>query len=265
LNEQQHYEEDMVGAYALDALEGDELEAFEAHLPACASCRAEVAELRQVVDVLPLAVERVEPPVDLRARILRDATGDGPHALAVLPGGRDDPSRATRARRFPQLDQRTTLFALAAAAVLVLALGVWNVALQTGGGGSTPTADYRPVLAALTSGASVSPVAPTSAGFRAHAALIQPRHARTAYFVVTDLPKAPTDEVYQLWLMRGPPTPQAKPVSAGVFSSSGTGTQVVKLPISSRGYTLTAVTVEHGPNGSRGPTTKPILLGRLTA
>jgi anti-sigma factor RsiW len=41
------------GAYVLGALAGDEREAFDGHLRTCPTCRAEVAELREVADALP--------------------------------------------------------------------------------------------------------------------------------------------------------------------------------------------------------------------
>jgi len=44
--------EELLGAYCLDAVEPDEREAIEAHLPDCPRCRAEVAELREVSALL---------------------------------------------------------------------------------------------------------------------------------------------------------------------------------------------------------------------
>ena len=42
----------LLGAYALDAVEGDERAAVEEHLLSCARCRAEVAEHREVAALL---------------------------------------------------------------------------------------------------------------------------------------------------------------------------------------------------------------------
>ena len=61
MNDHTH-DSDLVGPYVLDALEPDEREAFDVHLKTCASCRAEVAQLSQVVNVLPLTCDSVEPP-----------------------------------------------------------------------------------------------------------------------------------------------------------------------------------------------------------
>jgi hypothetical protein len=49
--------DDLVGAYLLDALTDDEREAFEAYLSTSESTRLEVAQLRPVVDLLPLTLD----------------------------------------------------------------------------------------------------------------------------------------------------------------------------------------------------------------
>lgn len=58
-----------VGAYLLGALPDDEHAAFEAHLPGCADCRAEVDELGDLPDLLALA----------------DAPDDGPDVVGEAP------------------------------------------------------------------------------------------------------------------------------------------------------------------------------------
>lgn len=95
--------DDLVGAYLLDALTDEEREAFEAYLLTSESMRLEVAQLRPVVDLLPLTLEvrrdnpqfaELTPSPELRDRILaaiRDEAvlaGDdeaAAHAEAVTP------------------------------------------------------------------------------------------------------------------------------------------------------------------------------------
>ena len=57
------------GAYALDALDGDEAIAFERHLESCASCRDEVRSLRETLPALADASAE-EPPTRLRGAVL---------------------------------------------------------------------------------------------------------------------------------------------------------------------------------------------------
>ena len=59
-----------LGAYALGALPEDERAKLERHLQECPSCRRELAELQAAVDVLPGAAPPVQPPPELRARIV---------------------------------------------------------------------------------------------------------------------------------------------------------------------------------------------------
>ncbi|HEU5434549.1 MAG TPA: zf-HC2 domain-containing protein, partial [Thermomicrobiales bacterium] len=60
---------ELLGAYALGAVEPRERAALDAHLRTCASCQVELAELRGAVAALPLVVEEREPPAALRGRI----------------------------------------------------------------------------------------------------------------------------------------------------------------------------------------------------
>jgi hypothetical protein len=86
---------DLLGAYALDALEPDEVELLERHLETCPRCRAELAGHREVTGLLgfagqeaPAGVwERIvssmqEPPPALRLQRVDAATLD---TIAALP------------------------------------------------------------------------------------------------------------------------------------------------------------------------------------
>src|SRR5687767_20703 len=71
---------DLLGAYALDALEPAELQAVDRHVQGCRACRAEVAEHREVAglltpgwgkppaglwDRIATSLEEKPPPLDL--------------------------------------------------------------------------------------------------------------------------------------------------------------------------------------------------------
>jgi anti-sigma-K factor RskA len=61
-------------AYALGALDGDELREFEGHLQSgCSVCAAEVSSAREVVNILPLALPRSIISPDLKERIFFSA------------------------------------------------------------------------------------------------------------------------------------------------------------------------------------------------
>jgi Putative zinc-finger len=65
---------ELLGAYALEHLEGDEQAGLEAHLDGCAQCRAELASLQPVAGMLPHADPSrfgpaPQPPPELGQRI----------------------------------------------------------------------------------------------------------------------------------------------------------------------------------------------------
>jgi anti-sigma-K factor RskA len=115
--------DELLAAYALEALSPIEAQAVRAHLASCRRHDEALAAHRSVAGRLALAVEEREPPPALRARLL-DAFDDerarrtaGPARLVALR------------RRFAPL---------AAAAVLVLAVAgllTWNLILQLDGDG----------------------------------------------------------------------------------------------------------------------------------
>ncbi len=63
----------LTGAYALGALTDSERRELETHLPTCAECTREVAELTRVATGLAQVVPQVDPPAGLRERVLRAA------------------------------------------------------------------------------------------------------------------------------------------------------------------------------------------------
>lgn len=245
------HDDDMAAAYVLDALSPNELEEFEAHLAGCDQCQAEVAALRQVVDVLPLAVEPVEPSASLRSRILEAAESDPGEAprLGILAGGKQAPAPKTgRRNRLP-----TALLATAAA-VVIAGLGIRDIELQNTQ--SQMLGLQGQVQAALASGATVNRVGGTAANPRASASLIQAPHH--AYLVVGGLQPSPASKVYQVWYVHGKAVK-----SAGVFTYSH-GSKIVPLPPTS-GTAVTAVTMEPGPHGSKLPTGPKVLVGAVHA
>lgn len=251
-NEDEH---DQVGAYVLDALEPEERRAFEEHLRTCPECRAEVRELAGVADALALTAEPVEPPDGLRQRIM-DAVAaeeDTRPQLTALPGGRPAPRRRSPWRL-------AEIVGLAAAVVLLVGLGLWNIRLQQNISRDRSALAYqRQVSRALAAGATVSDITGIGPGQGASAALVQPRGPKPAYLVVMNLPANRPNRVYELWLIRA----HQAPVPARVFPYRGSAPEVVPLPMPAHGYSLAAVTIEPGPHGSKAPTGAKVLVGPI--
>ena len=61
---------DLIPAYALGALEPDEVDAVERHLATCAACRAELRLQRRVAEELLVAAPQRSAPPRVRQRLL---------------------------------------------------------------------------------------------------------------------------------------------------------------------------------------------------
>jgi hypothetical protein len=71
--------------YALDALTGEDLERFEAHLAECGPCSRQLDGLRGAAGSLAFAVEGPAPPPALRGRILQAAHDEGQYVVPLRP------------------------------------------------------------------------------------------------------------------------------------------------------------------------------------
>jgi hypothetical protein len=115
---------ELLGVYALGQLKGDERAGLEAHLEGCAQCRAELALLKPVAEMLPHAdparfESAPKPPPELGARI-----------AATIAGERQKVERTRRRRVFGGFALGGATAALAAAVLAIFVLG--------GGGGGEP-------------------------------------------------------------------------------------------------------------------------------
>jgi len=102
---------EILGAYALDALEPDEADMVQAHVADCPICQAELASFAQVAGRLADLSPSRQPAPDLRGRVLAAVEGEAYR----------QPSTARRiSRRLPSLR-----WLAAAAAVVLLSSQVW--------------------------------------------------------------------------------------------------------------------------------------------
>ena len=215
-------------AYVLGALE--DCESFREHLQTCAGCRAEVAELQGVVDLLAETVDPVAAPANLRARVMESVRGEAD--LLSAAGERADRPSA-RARR------GWTLGLSFGAAGAAIAAAVVAIVLTTGSSG--PSVRVRQAtLTASESGAQGKLVER-----RGHGEL-----------VLRGMRPAPRGRIFEVWLLkRGETAPTA---TNALFGVTRAGTATVSIPGDLRG--VTQVLVTHEPlGGSRAPTSAPFL------
>jgi hypothetical protein len=189
--------QDLLGAYALDAVEGDEADAVELHLRDCARCRAEVETHRQTAAFLSYTGEAAPPVVwDRIAQALEETPGtDVPRLLPFAGRG-----TATRSRRWPQWA------AASVAAAVIALLGV--VVVQQGReidrirvAQQTPDPRAREIQLTAASGGDVL----------ARAVMLPDG---SGYLIAGDLPALPNHLTYQLWGVIGDRT-----VSLGVLGA----------------------------------------------
>jgi len=185
---------ELAGPYALDALDGDDLRAFERHLEGCDECRAEVDELRDAAAALANGIEPVEPPPALRSRILAEARRGGD----VVP---------LRRKRFALSPSLLTATA-AAAAVVAVGLGIWSGSLsQSLDRERSARAAERAALAIA-----ADPTARRIPVSGARGALYVTPAGRAA-LALLDLEPPPDGKTYEAWVFEG-----ETPKPAGTFS-----------------------------------------------
>jgi anti-sigma-K factor RskA len=75
---------DLTAAYALDALDPDQVEAYERHLSQCEECREQLAELNETATALAFATVAPAPPARLRTSILDAAAAERTNVVPLL-------------------------------------------------------------------------------------------------------------------------------------------------------------------------------------
>jgi anti-sigma-K factor RskA len=223
------------GAFVLGALEPEERAAFSEHLHSCDHCRREVSELRVAAEALPLTAEPVDPPPELRDRIMAVVRAEAPAPdEAARRERRDRAAGRARGRRLA-----VGRAPLAVAACALLALGV---ALGVLAGGDDGGGDARSVPAEVA-------VAGASGTLRVE-------DDGDARLVVRGLPAPPAGRVYQVW--RQVPGEDAPRPTDALFSVSRDGTATVDVPGGVDGVERVLVSDEPR-RGSRAPTGEVVL------
>ena len=172
--------EELLAGHALGVLDADEADLAERalveHVPECSRCRRALGGYQALAGDLALAAAPAAPPDGLRRRVVRAARRARPGVTAALP----------------------RWIGVAAAAIAVAALAVWNLLMV----GRLDRAEARQALmveavaAVGRPDASVVPM-PGRPGVRAAMIYVGDRHE--AYFVASGLPEPEGD--YQLWLV----------------------------------------------------------------
>jgi hypothetical protein len=220
-------------AYVLSALEDGEAQSLGEHLPACTTCREEVAQLQQVADALAVGVPRADAPAGLAARIM--ATVYAEAELLSAAGHNADrvaPARSVRRGLIP-----------AFAAAVALAAGLLIGAFAIDPGSSEHTEVIRAVV--------VAPGYHATADLRKVGAHLQ--------LIVEGMPAPPPGRIYEVWLERGTEAPAPTDV---LFSVTRRGAGTVGVPGDLQGVSHVLVTDEP-LGGSLKPTRTPVIVAKV--
>ena len=221
----------LMAPYALDALDPDERDRFEAHLDQCVDCQVEIAGFMATAVRLGDAVSHTPPPA-LRDRLLAE--------ISTTPQQRPIVSSLAERRTL-----RRTLPRLAvAAAFLIGAVGTGGYVVERQN--ATQEHDQNVAISSVLSADDVSSQAKSfSAG--GSVKLYSSASADSAVIIAKDLPKPADGKVYQVWMIDS-----AGPTSQGTFHTNG---QMIMKGVA--GADRVAVTVEP-EGGSKQPTSAPV-------
>lgn len=232
--------DELIAAYSLGAVDTAEAALVRRHLPDCVECQETLLRMTEVVAVLPLSLEEVDPPRELRDRIMSGiaASGSVPtnRTLKVVA----DPERSGNLlflRRVPSWAP------VAAAAVLLAAMFGWNLSLQNRHAVTAPSTQQ----ASLVDGAH-SPVG----------AVTYMKDRQVAFVTFNALTAPAAGKTYELWVIPAGGKPQA----AGVFLPDPDGSKVLVLNRAIGHGDIVAVT-EEAPGGVTQPTGAPVITAQL--
>jgi len=226
---------DNIPAYAIGALDVDDIAALEAHLKTCASCQTELAAYRAVSASLLTATPPKQPSAELRKRL-----------QSRLPSAQK-PARPRFAWSFGQL-------AVGMALVLLLALNTYSIlqmrSLQLAQ--TQLTRQYRTgqTLISMLSYPTTERLAISADSVVG--SLLLDKDRNIVALIVWNMPQLQEDKTYQIWLI----DPQGERVSAGIFrpeSGQAYTTQIAFPEQNLSSFVGIGVTVEPA-GGSAAPT-----------
>ena len=284
----------MLAAQALGALDAAEARELEGHLLTCAECRAEAEEWNDTAAALAYTAPAIEPPAELRSRILASARAEGAQERARQPvkaastvvEGKGAQSSREEAKVVPFVrperrawSTASTIAALAASlafvALIISLVMLWNrynetrqEVAQLSTRLSEAQAEVvrerasfereREVLELITArDAQVATLAGTDMAKSARAKFVFDRNSGRAMLMTYDLPPAPEGKAYQLWFIE-----EGKaPMPGRVFITDATGRAEMReqVPVEGRNAKVFAVTLEPA-GGTNAPTSQPYLL-----
>jgi anti-sigma-K factor RskA len=221
------------GLYAVDALEGDELARFEAHLATCPECQAEIDGFHETTAALASSVTAV-PPSAARDAVLAEVA-----RTRQVPPVIDEVAAHRTRRRWG------AVVAIAAAVVVIAAIA--GVLVRN----ASTHARETDQIAAVVSRSDAQTVK-LSGEDPASVKLVWSPSAGEAVLLSDDLAPPPDGKTYELWALAG-----GTPTRAALFRPDDDGTLRAHFPADMHGVDAVGVTVE--PSGGSATPTLPMI------
>lgn len=245
--------EELAGAFALGALDPDEDAAVRVHLADCREAHPELEAALGAGIVMAESLEPVAPSADLRDRLM--ATIERTPQTNRQPDA--EPPRRSRRGWLDWFSPRVARPLAIAAVAAVIAVGAWNIGLQSQlAERDTALAARDAALRAVANAISGGQAAFRVEGQAGHGYVVE-TPGEGAALVVTDLADLPPDRIYELWLLN----PAGAPVAVGTLTSTEDAVAVVQLERDLTGFSIFAVTVE--AERVAAPSSDPVILGVL--
>jgi len=245
---------DLAAAAALDALDDDERDRVERHATECPECGRRLQQFREVAATLGSRVPQVDPPLELRTRVLE--------ALSRTKQERPPVRLWRRFLRRPRFSPAGWV----AAACIVISLGAiaWVAVLQSQIAALQFDAQvareraerYDHVVDVLASSKlAIRPLQPVVQNMPWRGMVYMDPLSGTGMLMCHDMPPIEGGHAYQVWFMRG-----NTPVSAGLLwpDHSGNGYAIIQVPTDLQNFDSIGVSDEPG-TGSQWPTTPRVI------
>lgn len=242
--------DELMEAYALNALPDDERREFEEYLSAHPERQAEVDELNNLAGLLALSPAEQEPSPELRRNLMAVVESEARESRAAN-------RRAHRRSMFARARDllRPSRLALGAAALLIIGLFSWNLLLMD------RVDELRSEVAEVREESPSANIARMvelkgSGPMRGAQVELVRLEGERAVLIAEDLPPIGEGETLQIWVIK-----DDVPEPAGIFEP---GDEMVSTPVerSLEGADTVAITVEPD-GGSPAPTTDPKMSANL--
>ena len=256
--------EGLLPLYAMGAVDGEERDELERHLVDCLSCRRDLLALERDLGTLAEAPGPMEPPPEIRERLLR--------AVSTRAG------EAEASERFSTL-RWSSLVGIAAAILLLLAGGLWLQTREAARGlrierdrlvrelaaaedrieslERQQTALVRELQTLRDPSSEHVLLAGLDTAPGASGRTVVSPDGDSARFYAFGLPDLPEEEDYELWLIA-----DGTPVPAGVFDVDARGEAVLDVPSLPALETIEAWAVTVEPAGGGPAPTGTMVLKR---